>query len=429
MSDYQATTAWAQAADAADPLRAFRDEFLIPPHQGRGRLSDSTYFCGNSLGLQPRAVRAALAAELDDWAQLAVEAHFKGRLPWMDYHEFVRDHLAEVVGAQPSEVVAMNTLGVNLHLMMVSFYRPTAERPAILMEAGAFPTDRYALESQVRFHGFDPASALIELEADEPNGTLSLAAIERALAEHGPRIALLMLPGVQYRTGQAFDLKAITELGHRHGCTVGFDLAHAVGNLPLQLHDSGADFAIWCSYKYLNSGPGAVGGAFVHDRHSHAALPRFAGWWGHDKSTRFRMGPEFVPTPGADGWQLSNPPILALAPLRVSLEIFHRAGMARLREKSLKLTGYLEWLVRTQLADVLDVLTPADPARRGAQLSLRVHGGRERGRALFEYLMEHGVTGDWREPDVIRISPAPLYNRYADCLAFAEAVRRWQQAA
>ena len=424
-SDYQASADWAQAADAADPLRAFRDEFLIPPHEGR----DSAYFCGNSLGLQPRAVRAALAAELDDWAQLGVEGHFKGRLPWMDYHEFVRDHLAEVVGARPAEVVAMNTLGVNLHLMMVSFYRPTPARPAILMEAGAFPTDRYALESQIRFHGFDPATALIELEADEPNGTLSMAAIERALAEHGSRIALVMLPGVQYRTGQAFDLAAITALGHRYGCTVGFDLAHAVGNLPLQLHDSGADFAIWCSYKYLNSGPGAVGGAFVHARHPQAALPRFAGWWGHDKTTRFRMGPEFVPTPGADGWQLSNPPILALAPLRVSLEVFHRAGMARLRAKSLRLTGYLEWLVQTQLADVLEVVTPVDPARRGAQLSLRVRGGRERGRALFDYLMEHGVVGDWREPDVIRISPAPLYNRFADCLAFADAVQRWSRPA
>jgi len=424
MSDYQATAAWAQAADAADPLRAFRDEFLIPPHAGH----DSVYFCGNSLGLQPRAVRAALTAELDDWAQLGVEGHFKGRLPWMDYHEFVRDHLAEVVGAQPSEVVAMNTLGVNLHLMMVSFYRPTAERPAILMEAGAFPTDRYALESQVRFHGHNPADALIELEPDEPNGTLSIAAIERALAEHGPRIALVLLPGVQYRSGQAFDLKAITELGHRHGCTVGFDLAHAVGNLPIQLHDSGADFAIWCSYKYLNSGPGAVGGAFVHERHARTTLPRFAGWWGHDKSSRFLMGPEFVPTPGADGWQLSNPPILALAPLRVSLEIFHRAGMARLREKSLRLTGYLEWLVNTQLADVLEVVTPAEPARRGAQLSIRVLGGRARGRALFDYLMEHGVIGDWREPDVIRISPAPLYNRFADCLAFAGSAQAWTRA-
>jgi kynureninase len=323
--------------------------------------------------------------------------------------------------------VAMNTLGVNLHLMMVSFYRPTTERYAILVEAGSFPTDRYAMESQVRFHGFDPATALIELDGDEPNGTISMEAIERALAEHGSRIALVMLPGIQYRTGQAFDLAAITRLANRHGCMVGFDLAHAVGNLPLQLHDSGADFAIWCSYKYLNSGPGAVGGAFVHERHARTTLPRFAGWWGHDKTTRFQMGPHFEPTYGADGWQLSNPPILALAPLRVSLEIFRRAGMQRLREKSLRLTGYLEWLVHSELNQVLEVVTPGDPERRGAQLSIRVLGGRARGRSLFEYLMEHGVIGDWREPDVIRISPTPLYNRFADCLAFAEAVRHWAQ--
>jgi kynureninase len=432
-ASFEANLDWARARDAADPLRAFRDEFLIPPHEGHdsppldSRPLDSVYFCGNSLGLQPRAVRDAVNAELDYWGELGVEGHFKGRLPWMDYHEFVRDDLAAIVGAQPSEVVAMNTLGVNLHLMMVSFYRPTKERAAILIEAGAFPTDRYAVESQIRFHGFDPASALIELQPDEPNGTTSPAAIERALAEHGSRVALVMLPGVQYRTGQAFDLKAITALGHKHGCMVGFDLAHAVGNLPLQLHDSGADFAIWCSYKYLNSGPGAVGGAFVHERHAKAALPRFAGWWGHDKTTRFQMGPEFVPTAGADGWQLSNPPILALVPLRVSLEIFRRAGMTALHAKSLQLTGYLEWLVQTQLADVLQIVTPANPQHRGAQLSIRVIEGRDRGRALFGYLMEHGIIGDWREPDVIRISPAPLYNRFADCLAFAEAVREWSR--
>jgi kynureninase len=421
---YQATAAWAQAQDDADPLRAFRDEFLIPPHDGR----DSHYLCGNSLGLQPRAVREALNAELDDWGALAVEGHFKGRLPWLDYHEFVRDDLAELVGALPSEVVAMNTLGVNLHLMMVSFYTPTPDRHAILIEAGAFPTDRYAVESQIRYHGFSPALSLIELAADEPNGTISMAAIERALAEHGERIALVLLPGVQYRTGQAFDLKAITELAHRHGCIVGFDLAHAVGNLPLRLHDSGADFAVWCSYKYLNAGPGAVAGAFVHERHArNEHRPRFAGWWGHDKQSRFRMGPEFVPTPGADGWQISNPPILSLAPLRVSLNIFHRAGMEPLRDKALRLTGYLEWLVRTQLADVLESVTPREPARRGSQLSLRVLAGRERGRELFQYLMDHGIVGDWREPDVIRISPAPLYNRFADCLAFAEAVRAWSR--
>ncbi len=421
---YQAPADWARAQDAADPLRGFRDEFLIPPHEGR----DSHYFCGNSLGLQPRAVRAAIAAELDDWGSLAVEGHFKGRLPWMDYHEFVRDGLAEVTGALPSEVVAMNTLGVNLHLMMVSFYRPTPDRHAILIEAGAFPTDRYAVESQIRYHGFSPALSLIELQPDEPNGTLSMAAIERALAEHGDRIALVLLPGVQYRSGQVFDLRAIVERAHAQGCMVGFDLAHAVGNLPLSLHDSGADFAVWCSYKYLNAGPGAVGGAFVHERHARTEhLPRFAGWWGHDKHSRFRMGPEFVPTPGADGWQISNPPILSLAPLRVSLDIFHRAGIAPLREKSLRWTGYLEWLVQTQLGDVLESVTPREPSRRGSQLSIRVLGGRERGRQLFQYLMDRGIVGDWREPDVIRISPTPLYNRFEDCLVFAEAVRAWSR--
>jgi kynureninase len=421
---YQSNPEWARARDEADPLRAFRHEFLIPPHGG----GEGLYFCGNSLGLQPRAVRTALAAELDSWGAQAVEGHFRGELPWLDYHAFVREHLAEVVGALPHEVVAMNSLSVNLHLLMVSFYRPTAQRHAILIEAGAFPSDRYAVESQVRFHGHDPAASLIELAPDEPAGTLSMAAIERALEQHGERIALVLLPGVQYRTGQAFDLAAISALAHRHGCAVGFDLAHAVGNLPLALHDSGADFAVWCSYKYLNAGPGAVAGAFVHERHARAALPRFAGWWGHDKATRFQMGPEFRPTPGADGWQLSNPPILALAPLRVSLEIFHRAGMARLREKSLALTGYLEWLVRTRLAGVLEVATPAEPQRRGSQLSIRVAGGRERGRALFAYLLEHGIVGDWREPDVIRIAPAPLYNRYQDCLGFAEAAAAWHAA-
>lgn len=424
MPTYQDTIDWARQRDAADPLRTLRDEFLIPPHAD----GSVRYFCGNSLGLEPRGVREAIAAELDSWAERAVEGHFKGDLPWMTYHEFVRDHLAEVVGAEPLEVVAMNTLGVNLHLLMVSFYRPTPERPAILMEAGAFPTDRYALESQIRFHGFDPADTLIELEGDEPEGTLSMAAIETALEQHGSRIALVLLPGVQYRNGQAFDLAAITEKAHQYGCTVGFDLAHAVGNLPLQLHDSNADFAVWCSYKYLNAGPGAVAGAFVHARHAHTERPRFAGWWGHDKATRFQMQPEFQPTPGADGWQISNPPILALAPLRVSLEQFHRAGMGRVHAKSIDLTGYLEWLVDTQLHGTIEILTPRDPTRRGAQLSLRVYGGRERGRALFDYLTEHGIISDWREPDVIRVAPMPMYNRYTDCLNLVEAIKAWRAA-
>lgn len=412
----------ALALDAADPLHHFRDRFHIPQHHGE----DQAYFCGNSLGLQPRAVRAALVQELDDWAALGVEAHFRGKHPWMPYHNEVRDGLAMLVGAQPSEVVAMNSLTANLHFLMVSFYRPTRERPAILIEAGAFPSDRYGVESQIRFHGFDPATDLIELEADEPGGTISMAAIERVLAEHGHRIALVLWPGVQYRTGQAFDLKEIVRLGHARGCVVGFDLAHGAGNLRLALHDSGVDFAAWCHYKYCNSGPGAVAGAFVHERHANTDRPRFAGWWGHDQATRFRMGPQFQATPGADGWQLSNPPILALAPLRVSLELFAEAGMDRLRAKSERLTAHLEALIKARCADTLDVVTPADPSRRGCQLSLRVAGGRARGRELFEYLEARGIVGDWREPDVIRISPVPLYNRFADLHRFVTAVETWR---
>ncbi len=414
----------ALARDAADPLAPFRGEFLVPPH-GKG---EQVYLCGNSLGLQPRATRQALLDELDDWRDLAVEAHFRGRHPWMPYHAEVRDHLAELVGAQPGEVVAMNSLSVNLHLMMVSFYRPTAQRPAILIEQGAFPSDRYAVESQIRFHGFDPAEALIELAPDEPGGTLSFDAIARALDTHGPRIALVLLPGVQYLTGQVLDLRAITELAHRKGCVVGFDLAHAVGNVPVNLHDSHADFAVWCHYKYVNSGPGAVAGCFVHERHALTPRPRFAGWWGHDQATRFHMGPQFAPTPGAEGWQLSNPPILALAPLRVSLEIFHRAGLGRLREKSRDLTGWLAQLIQRELGDVLDILTPAAPERRGCQLSLRVQGPRDAGRALFEHLAAQGIVGDWREPDVIRVAPTPLYNRYSDALRFVIAVAAWRGA-
>lgn len=419
--DFEDGSACARQLDADDPVARFRDQFLIPPH-GDGEVA---YFCGNSLGLQPRDVRQAVIDELDDWGQLAVEGHFKGRLPWMDYHEFVRDGLASVCGARPDEVVAMNTLGVNLHLLMVSFYRPSAERHAIVIEAGAFPTDRYAIESQIRFHGYDPAECLIELQADQDNACISMAAIEKLLAENGKRIALILMPGVQYRTGQFFDLEAITRLAHAQGCMVGFDLAHAVGNLPLQLHDSGADFAVWCSYKYLNAGPGAVGGAFVHERHAKADLPRFAGWWGHNKSNRFKMPRDFDPTPGADGWQLSNPPILALAPLRVSLDVFQQAGMAALRAKSLKLTAYLEWLAGHRLAQVLEVVTPADPAERGAQLSIRVKRGREEGRALFEHLIENGIIVDWREPDVIRTAPVPLYNRFQDCLRLIDAIDAW----
>ncbi|MDR7134495.1 kynureninase [Lysobacter niastensis] len=413
----------ARALDAADPLREMRAQFLIPKHDG----ADQAYFVGNSLGLQPRGARAHVEEVLDKWAAEAVEGHFTGQAQWLSYHELVREQLARLVGAKPVEVVAMNTLTVNLHLMMVSFYRPTAQRPVILMEAGAFPSDRHAMASQVAFHGFDPATDLIELEPDEPGGTFSMAAIERAIAEHGPRLALVLWPGVQYRTGQAFDLKEIARLAHAQGAMCGFDLAHGVGNLELALHDSDADFAVWCHYKYLNSGPGAVAGCFVHERHASTDRPRFAGWWGHNVDTRFRMGPEFVPTAGAEGWQLSNPPILGMAPLRASLELFDRVGMAAIRAKSRQITGYLESLIQLRLSDTLQVVTPAEPERRGCQLSLRVIGGRARGRALFEYLASRGVLGDWREPDVIRISPAPLYNTYADVLRFVRTVEEWKQ--
>ncbi|MBS0456321.1 MAG: kynureninase [Proteobacteria bacterium] len=425
-----ASEADARTRDAADPLRDFRDEFLIPPATDPTLGEDhQLYFTGNSLGLQPRGVREALLTELDDWARLGVEAHFHGRHPWMPYHEEVRGHLAEITGALPSEVVAMNSLTTNLHLMMVSFYRPTTERHAIVIEAGSFPSDRYAVESQIRFHGFDPATALIEVEGDPDTGLIGFERIERALHEHGSRTALVLWPGVQYRTGEAFDLKHIARLAHAHGAAVGFDLAHAAGNLQLALHDADADFAAWCSYKYLNAGPGAIAGCFVHERHARAPLPRFAGWWGHDQSSRFQMGPTFAPTPGADGWQLSNPPIMALAPLRASLDVFHRAGMGRLREKSIELTAYLEALIRVRLQGVIDIVTPPERERRGCQLSLRVIGGRTRGRALFEHLNARGIIGDWREPDVIRVAPTPLYNRFVDAWKLVDAIVGWRDAA
>lgn len=424
LADFRADAAWARAQDDADPLHDLRGEFLIPPHADGAQ----TYLVGNSLGLEPRGVRQALLDELDDWARLGVEGHLHARHPWLPYHREVRDGLADIVGAEPIEVAAMNSLTTNLHLLMVSFYRPTPARHAILIERNAFPSDRDLAASQIRFHGFDPAEALLEVDPDETGGTLSMAAIERALAEHGQRIALVLLPGVQYLTGQAFDIAAITKLAHAHGCMAGFDCAHAAGNIDLQLHDAGCDFAAWCSYKYLNSGPGAVAGAFVHARHAHAKLPRFEGWWGRDEATRFQMRPEFDPAPGAEGWQLSNPPILALAPLRASLELFQRAGMARLRAKSKRLTAYLAWLIETQLGDVLEIATPAAPERRGAQLSLRVRAGRAAGQSLFDYMTAHGVLGDWREPDVMRIAPTPMYNTFADCLRYVETAKAWRAA-
>ncbi len=405
--------------DRADPLAACRERFHIPQHEGK----DEIYLCGNSLGLQPRSTEQHMREELEDWQRFGVKGHFAGRRPWMPYHELFTERTARLVGAKPVEVVNMNSLTVNLHLMLTSFYRPTRERHKLLIERGAFPSDRYAVESQVRLHGFDPDESLVELTSGSGEPFIPVEEIEALLEAQGREIALVMLPGVQYYSGQAFDLKRIAAAAHKAGCKVGFDLAHAVGNLPLQLHDAGPDFAVWCNYKYMNAGPGAVAGCFVHERHARAFdLPRLAGWWGHDKSSRFRMGPEFVPMEGAEGWQLSNPPVFGLAPLLASLVIFDEIGMPALREKSLKLTGYLEVLLKEKLAEHVDVLTTADTAQRGCQLSLRLHAGRDEARRVFEDLEAAGVTGDWREPDVIRVAPVPLYNTYDDVFRFVETL-------
>jgi kynureninase len=414
---FRTDAAFATELDRADPLAAQRELFHIPRHGDE----DEIYFCGNSLGLQPKTTARYIQEELEDWQRLAVKAHFDGRRPWMPYHEFFTERTARLVGAKPIEVVNMNSLTVNLHLMMMSFYRPTRELYKIVIERSAFPSDRYAVMSQLRLHGLDPEEALIELSPRKDSALISSGEIETLLASEGERIALLLLPGVQYYSGQVFDMARLTRAGHAQGCMVGFDLAHATGNLPLQLHDWGVDFAVWCNYKYMNSGPGAVAGCFVHERHAHdLERPRLAGWWGHDKASRFRMGPDFVPIPGAEGWQLSNPPILGLAPLLASLEIFDDIGMPALREKSLQLTGYLEFLLHERLHDRIEIITPANPAERGCQLSLRVRADRNRARAIYETLEQRGVTCDWREPDVIRLAPVPLYNRYADVYNFVE---------
>jgi kynureninase len=412
---FNPSASFAAEMDARDPLAPLREQFHIPPAPDGG---PSVYLCGHSLGLQPRRAQEYIEQELHDWAKLGVEAHFHGRNPWMPYHRLLTDNMAGVVGANPEEVVVMNSLTANLHLMMVSFYRPTAQRHKIVIEAGAFPSDRYAVESQIRFHGLDPAQSLIELKPRPSEATLRQEDIEALLERDGSSIALVMLGGVNYATGQWFDMEAITRAGHAQGCVVAFDLAHAAGNVPVRLHDWDVDFAVWCTYKYLNGGPGCVGGCFVHQRHARAhELPRFAGWWGHDQSTRFLMGAEFQPSPGAEGWQLSNPPIMALAPLRASLEIFGAAGMEQLRKKSISLTGYLEFLLEQAKSDKFTIITPGEPERRGAQLSIRI---RDRGRAVLDRLIAEGVICDWREPDILRVAPIPLYNRYGDAHRFAE---------
>ena len=415
---YRDDLRFAQELDAHDPLASYRDRFHIPK-QPDGR--DLLYFCGNSLGLQPRTARAYVDQELEDWARLGVDGHFDARHPWLPYHEFLAEPTARLVGAKPEEVVVMNTLTVNLHLMLVSFYRPTAERCKILVEGRAFPSDQYALKSQIAFHGFDPETAFLEMHPRAGESYIRTEDLVARLEEEGEQIALVLLGGVNYYTGQAFDMATITEAAHAQGCVVGYDLAHAVGNLELRLHDWQVDFAVWCSYKYLNGGPGCLAGCFVHERHARRSdLPRFAGWWGQNKRTRFQMGPDFDPIPGAEGWQISNPPILPMAALRASLEIFDEVGMPALRRKSERLTGYLEFLLGGFADQGVSILTPSDPNQRGCQLSVRVA---ENGRAVFQRLRPRGVVCDWREPDVIRVAPVPLYNRFEDVFRFAQVLR------
>jgi kynureninase len=413
--------AFARDLDRADPLRSLRDHFLLP------RRPDGTplvYLCGHSLGLQPTAARALIEQELDDWARLGVEGHFRGQTPWYSYHEALRDAGARLAGGRPHEVVFMNSLTVNLHLLLATFYRPAGTRRCILMDEPAFPSDVYAVQSQIGWHGLSPAECLLAARPRADEHTLRMWDVVELLERRGPDIAVVWWNGVNFLTGQFFDVARLTAAAHRQGCLVGLDLAHSLGNVPLQLHDWGVDFAVWCSYKYLNGGPGAVGGAFVHEKHGRdTALPRLAGWWGNDPATRFRLHlqPDFLPKEGADGWQVSNPPILAMVPLRASLALFDAAGMPALREKSTRLTGYLLALLDGLPRGRFEVVTPRDPAERGNQLSLLVH---DQPRELVRALEEAGVVCDFREPNVVRVAPAPLYNTFEDVWTFADVLSR-----
>jgi kynureninase len=415
---FEPTEAFARRMDEADPLARFRERFCLP--RGRGR-EQPVYFAGNSLGLMPRAAREAVGRELEDWAALGVEAHLQGRNPWFSYHEAFAASLARLVGALPEEVVAMNALTVNIHLMLVSFYRPQGMRRAILIEHPAFPSDLYAVRSHVRSRGLDPDECVITARPRPEEHALHMDEVEALIEERGREIALVWLPGVNYFTGQVFDMARLTAAAHRQGCLAGWDLAHAIGNVPMSLHDWGADVACWCSYKYLNGGPGAVGGAFVHEKHwRDGSPPRLAGWWGDDPETRFQMHlkSEFHPQPGAAGWQVSNPPILSMAPLRAALEIFDEAGIEALRAKSLALSGYLRRVLehsRPYRAGAFEIITPAESAAHGCQLSILSDSAR----ALHAAALERGAVCDFREPDVIRAAPVPLYNTFHEAWRFA----------
>jgi kynureninase len=414
-----ADESYALAMDAADPLASYRDQFHIPL-QPNG--APSIYFCGNSLGLQPKAVRTLLDQELDDWARLGVGGHFKENAPWYSYHELCRESGARLVGAQPGEVVMMNSLTVNLHLMMATFYRPTRDRHKILIDAPAFPSDLYAVQSQVRHHGYEPQDAVITLGPRTGTHGIGPEDVEETLEHHGREIALVWWNAVNFYSGQYHDVGRIAAAARRQNCVVGLDLAHAAGNVVLRLHDWEVDFAVWCNYKYVNSGPGAVGGCFVHEKHGkNLDLPRLAGWWGNDPATRFRMQlePRFVPRAGADGWQVSNPPIFSLVPLRASLDLFDRAGMSALRSKSERLTAYMEFLLERIPGHCFEIITPRDPARRGCQLSI---AAKERAREVLQALEAAGVICDFREPDVIRVAPVPLYNTFHEVWRLAQII-------
>lgn len=419
MSDYKNTLEFAQQKDANDPLKSYRDKFYIPVING----IETVYFTGNSLGLQPKSTKAYIDKELDAWKDWGVEGHFLAEKPWFKYHEFLTDKTANIVGALPTEVVVTHSLTTNLHLLMVSFYRPTAKRFKIICEKKAFPSDQYALESQVKFHGFKPEDALIEVGPREGEHIIRDEDVIEIIKKHGDEVAMVMIGGVNYYTGQLFDIENITKAGHEVGATVGWDLAHAAGNIKLKLHDWDVDFAAWCSYKYLNSSPGGVSGMFVHQKHEfNPDLPRFAGWWGYDKETRFLMEPSFIPMKGAEGWQLSNAPILGMAANLASLDIFDEVGMDKLCEKRDDLTAYLEFIVNSvseRNKDIceLEIITPKDKLKRGAQLSILAHG---MGKSLFDFMTKKGIIADWREPNVIRIAPVPLYNNFEDVYKFGE---------
>lgn len=417
---FENTLEFSKALDEKDTLKEFRNAFHLPEIDGKPAI----YLIGNSLGLQPKRTSEIILEELDDWAALAGEGHVHARRPWMHYHKLSKEYLAGITGAKPIEVVAMNQLTVNLHLMLVSFYRPSRERFKIIAEAGAFSSDQYALETQLKFHGIDPNQGLVELRPRAGEFTLRNEDILSSIRAHAGELALVMLGGVQYYTGQFFDLRGITEAGHEAGAMVGFDLAHAIGNVSLRLHGDDVDFAVWCSYKYLNSGPGAIAGAFVHEKHAtRFELPRFAGWWGHEEEERFKMLKGFKPMPGVDGWQLSNVPVLQAAAHLASLELFHKAGMDALRRKSVSLTGFLEFLLERIDPDekMFSIITPRHPDSRGCQLSLFMKPG---GKEAFSKLKTMGVIADWREPNVIRVAPAPLYNTFEEVYRFSEIFKQ-----